>query len=557
MLFLGEWCLLFSRRHIWQGLGPALPHSWTNIEQTGPARSYIAALYEDLLVRLGAALNEVHGIPHSTRYWRIVAGPWLYYYLCAVYERYLSLSRAFEADPSATTIVLDDACFSTPGDTTEFVEWLKSDVYNLQIYSRLLKEMGREFPVKSLAPERRLSRAEQAPSPESRFARALYSIFGGRGKVVLCDSYFPKRVVMRFALETMGKVIPVRSITAGGGKGALDKACRGALGAALPARDAFEAAVAAMIGDDIPTCLLEDYVAIGAAARRHFPAEPKAILSATWAEDEPLKRWAAESQEHGTKLLVSQHGGGYGILRYFPWEDHEMGVVDRYYSWGWSSSRHPDKTIPMPAGKFMGRKSFGADNRKNGILWVATEWPRYPLFPMNLRFPEYLDWQARFLSAFPARLRGELRFRPHREDGGWEIIERLRDLRIPFRIESWSAPFDQSLAESRLYVCDHLSTTFIDALVADKPTVLFWSPESNQLRPDAVPCMEALKAAGILFESPEAAAAAVDAAYDDVEGWWGDPRRREARRIFCRSHGRSSPAAHSEWTQELSALLNG
>jgi len=77
-----------------------------------------------------------------------------------------------------------------------------------------------------------------------------------------------------------------------------------------------------------------------------------------------------------------------------------------------------------------------------------------------------------------------------------------------------------SLENCRLYVCDHLSTTFAEALAANKPTVLFCNPETNRLRLDAQPYFDLLRNSGILFDTPETAASAVAAVYGDVEAWW-------------------------------------
>ena len=44
--------------------------------------------------------------------------------------------------------------------------------------------------------------------------------------------------------------------------------------------------------------------------------------------------------------------------------------------------------------------------------------------------------------------------------------------------------FFKSLSEKKLYVCDHFSTTYAEALAANVPTILFWNPEFNELRPE-------------------------------------------------------------------------
>lgn len=558
MLFLGEWCLLHRRKPIWKSLGQrVLPSILSDQEETERARSYVMPLYEDYLVRLSAVLNDIHAMQKSVRYWRIVLGPWLYLYLCVLYERYLSLRRAFEIEPKLLTVGLDNSCYVTPADTHEFLNWVKDDAYNLQIYTRLWQAMGMTFPVKTLSVDQRLVPATATRLPVGLSASLQRLILGGRDGVVLCSSYFPREVMLRFAMQTVGQVIPVRPCPRVVREGSLNRTSRRALGAVLPTNNDFETAVAHMFEEDIPRCFLEDFAAIGEAVGRHFPPSPKAILSASWPENEGFKRWAADSQESGTMLLGSQHGGNYGLLRYHPPEYHELSVMDRYYSWGWSSEPFQEKIVSMPAGILMGRKMLGADSQKKGILWGTTHSPRYPMLLWNDRFGEYLSWQARFLTALPLTLHADIRLRLHVEDGGWDIFQRLRDQGHLVKTEDWSRPFCQSLAECRLYVCDHLSTTFIEALSANKPTVLFWSLQAYDLRPDAVSYCEELKSAGMLFQTPEEAAVAVCAAYQDVEGWWNDPYRQSVRKRFCQKYGKTSPTAPADWVRELSTVLQG
>ena len=558
ILFLGEWCLLHRRRRVWNGLRHRmLPPRWPDREETDRARAYLAALYEEVLVRLGATLDGIHGGSRSPRYWRILLGFWLHNYIRVLHERYGSLRRAFDAEPELTTIGLDSACFVTPKESNDFTMWIQEDAYNLQIYTRLWQAMGMSFPVKALAEDRRPISSPVSRSSGGVLEMLLRLIRGGPGKIILCGSYFPRRFQVRLAIRSAGGIISVQQGPHALSAGHLNQTARRGLASALPINNSFEKVLAVMLTDDIPRCFVEDFAAVGETASRHYPRSPKAILSAAWNPHEPFKRWAAEAQEHGTLLLCSQHGGGYGMVSNFAFEDHDMAIADRFYSWGWVSGKSPERIVPMPGGRLMGRNQLGADRHKQGILLVTTMSSRYPWSQFEHPFSEYLKWQARFLAAFPHALRDELRLRPHREDGGWDIVQRLRDQGFSVQIEDWGRLFYQSLNECRLYVSDHLSTTFIESLSADKPTVLFWSPQAELLRSEAIPYCEELKSAGILFDTPEEAAAAVGPIYEDVESWWRNPRRQEIRKKFCSEFGSTSAEAESAWEKELSSILEG
>jgi len=288
-----------------------------------------------------------------------------------------------------------------------------------------------------------------------------------------------------------------------------------------------------------------------------FPANPKAIFSCVaWYYDELFKSWAAPESEKGTLLIGMQHGGNYGSAAYQPSVDHEIKITDRYFTWGWDRQETPTKVIPWLASKLTGRRSFNAENKKEGILFVATTAPRYLFqFPRPpYRFEQYLVWQSRFLAALNKPLLSRLRVRFHREDMGWDMPARWKECNPAIPVETWDIPFLQSLADCRIYVSDHMETTYIEALFANKPTILFWDPEINELRTEAQPYYELLRTAGILHDTPEAAAAAVSRVYDDVIVWWNNTDRQKARKTFCDRFARTSTNAVDQWAKEFERI---
>ena len=55
----------------------------------------ILGLYEEYLV-VSNWLNRVHGIDYSYDYWRIIVGPWLYYFISIVFDRLESIRISSE-----------------------------------------------------------------------------------------------------------------------------------------------------------------------------------------------------------------------------------------------------------------------------------------------------------------------------------------------------------------------------------------------------------------------------------------------------------------------------
>jgi len=559
VLFLGPWCCLYRRKEVWQALDATmLPGPFDEDGAGVSGHVAVGALYETVLPVLAARMNALHATDHTLRYWRIMIGPWLHVYLSVLRDRHAQIEQALACHPDLHTVTLAEESHVVAESTHDFIERLHLDSFNLQFYSRILAALGYRFPTRAL---------DVAPSPsviagpgwKKRAVRRVTTLWARATatvsrSVLLKDSYFSKSAEVDLIKASAGRISPIWGPTVRLPGYAPDHALRDRLHGLQLGTDSLSRCVAAMLPNDIPTCFVEGYGALCRAAGSEFPLTPAVIFSANaWYYDEVFKTWASGCQARGSTLVGSQHGGNYGALRCMPSEDHEAAILDRYYTWGWERTGTAARVKPMPAPKLAGRERRQADNRKEGVLWVSTMLPRYlvqyPWLPAD--FTEYLSWQARFAAALPQPVAAATRLRPHREDNGWDLVDRLRDQVPGLRIESWDIPFQDSVRDCRLYVCDHLSTTFIEALATNTPTLLFWDPRANVIRPDAREYYDLLRSHGVLFDTPEAAAEAVNSIYSDVEAWWNEPGRQRAVARFCQRFARTAPDAIPLWREEL------
>lgn len=570
ILFLSEGCRRYSRRSAWETLGSrVLETPWNSEREVSDAYHFVAGVYERHLSLLAQALNDVHGRRHNLRYWRIVLGPWLNRYLHAVYDRYRLIRRALDVEPDLTTIGLEERCFVTPRNTDEFTRLILDDPYNLQLCTKIMTVLGLNFPRK----ETRVSLTPPAPLPQSdgdrnpplkarlkRMAKDWYQATLEATQrdrpLILKSSYFTRRVQILLSIKTLGRAwinetppMPDAPATA-----PLDRKLRRGLYEASVG-DEFERVLSQLLPEDIPRYFIEEYAHVEAYARAHYPAPPIAIFSANaWYFDEAFQHWAGNCAEKGTQLLGTQHGGYYGTQRYMIHETHELGITDRYYTWGWERSETRTEVVPQPASKLLGRKPLPADGR-TGLLFILTSAPRFLLeFPDSPgQYHDYLHLQRLFVESLEPRLLDEMRVRPHISDYGWDVAQRWHDQFPRVALETWDKSFWESLVDCRLFVTDHISTTYLEAIAANKPTILFWKPDAavNSIHPDAQSYFDDLRAVGILHDSPQAAAKAVERAYWDVEAWWNEPRRQLAIDRFRQRFARTSSNALALWTEEF------
>lgn len=563
-LWLAPWCRRYTRRAVWERLGGgAVGDPWRTPGSLDAGIARASSLSERALEQLGAVLGAHHGERWSERQTRVLLGPWLLSYVPAQLDRWERLALGMREHSGLAALGWPEAQSVVPTDTLEAVQLLKGDRYNLQLMTPMMGALGMDVaPAKGVVAE---PRPEFIGGARSRSARrrlaeraagAALALRGGRA-VAMRSPHFSRDAQLELARALRLAAVPAPSVEPLPPAPA-DPRVRAALGVLDVGDGAFEGHLAAALIADMPTCFVEGYPALRAAARAMGRC-PAAVMSANaWHYDEPFKRWVADGAAGGSQLLGVQHGGNYGIDAYAPSEDHETAITDRYYTWGWTREGVAATTVPMPAPKLIGRTALPADADKNGILFVATSLPNYPM-QLDVgpqRFERYLARQDEFLSAIAGDVRAALRMRPHRESLGWDIPERIADAHPDLELEAWDVSFEESLSSCRLFVCDHLSTTFAEALGLDKPTILFWDPDETRLRADADDTIAALRDAGILFDDPSDAARAVQLAYADVVAWWNAPARKKAVARFREHYARTDPRAIELWASELKRVVN-
>jgi putative transferase (TIGR04331 family) len=257
----------------------------------------------------------------------------------------------------------------------------------------------------------------------------------------------------------------------------------------------------------------------------------------------------ATAKDSGAKILIGQHGGNYGIQKNMLSEDFERNISNKFCTWGWSED---PKTVPMPSPKLMDNLVKPRKTKSDGLLFISTSTIAngsiiYPF--SNNSFDDYLQWQYEFISLLPQSLRNRLRFRTLREWGRdfWGPLKKsYPELQFENAYQT-RISFRQRLSEARLFICDHLSTTFVEALASNKPTILFWDPHTYQVRDSVKHIFDSLHACGILHYAPQSAALEVEQACANVDVWWSEEKRQKAVRDFRFSMLKFSNNAEREW----------
>jgi putative transferase (TIGR04331 family) len=566
IIFLGEWCKLYNRKNEWMSLEyEDVPFVWKNTEIVLNGIEYCNKIYEKSLVQLTQTLNAYHCIEKDVRYYRIILGNWLFLFIHQLYDKYLTLKKAFGKYPNAQTWLLDEEQYYIPVEYNSYIEHILSDKYALQIYSQVLMALGYDFERKKLSKpiEQSLSYRLNfdlskklrlfnlftkvslpilallhkktititAPYSNYNFVEAyLKLLFKSRFRCIFDDMRY--KVDISFNIDqTMRK----QELSLNG--------------------DEFESVFSKILLSNIPVLFMEGFASFRDSVIKMPIHNSKAFFTANALHGNYIFKFFLAEHYKTIKILNGQHGGGYGIHFTTAIEEYEKSVADIFYTAGWKKN---ESTIPLAVPKFFSKEHSTAISTDK-TLFTIIEMPRYvyrlqfsPL-ASNYLF-ETINQIMIFLKHFQKR--DKLVIRTYPQDlYGWDTNKRIAEHFSDCFFDDFSKPFDQMLRTAKIFLTSGAHTTYLEALAANKPTVIFLSDKVFRFHPDAQPYFERLQDANILHYSPESAAEHLNVVYDDVDTWWQSDKVQETRIAFVNQYARCSSNWAEEWVAEFDRVL--
>ncbi len=563
LLFLGEWCKLFGKREMLKDLDIVLhPYHWDNRKKFEIDYRSLEKIYEQKLASLSKQLGKMHGVSTEIRYWRIIIGPWLRFFIDAVFDRYELIRTVIESDSVDGTKIhrykLNDWI---PLDFQEFYEQFRDDQWNHVIFAECIFNSGMNFsilgtkiiPQKSARPKQHLLKKWG-----KRFLEAYLNFLPARfNQISIVAANVSIGKLSKFQ-KSLSQLPYISSPNIRIDNRQTDAEKRESIVFNQPATP-FEKLLNKLIGPLIPYAYIENFAALEKKSLAIFPNHPKLILTANaYQADDGFKVWAAYHVNKKTPLILEQHGGHYGIGLLNQTEDHQLKIADVFASWGWISEEHPN-VKPMPSIKLSPYEI--RYNKSGDILMTTASYPRYFYCHFSVtvagQMLDYFEEQIRFVKTLDNSLLDSLKIRTDTGQFGWEINERFDSAGIGNLVESSAGlSLVKRLENCRISISTYNATVFLETLAANFPTLVFFDPNKYEIRPDAISMMESLREVGILHDTPESAAQFFNEIANDVEKWWHSEKVQKTRKTFCAKFANASAEWESEWVIFLKSFLS-
>lgn len=486
-------------------------------------------LHRQLSEDMAQALSRHFNFSVSDRYWDILIGPWLRSCCDNVVRRWAYLNQAideFGVTESYTTI--DHSDFSNrPHNLLEYRNLLKRQSWNQYMYSTMWDLMTNSH----------FSSLPQVPGSEFReVARDPISQKHPtpRKRAVLADTYLPRvsEIVLTMLLGSRPKSTPrVEPPSA-----IFDPDLRTRLSFDDPPLDQLHAIGREIVRDQIPTSYFEGLPVLRESTRQlRLPDAPEIIFTSNrHLYDDVFNAWVAQATEHGSKYVIGQHGGFYGLSRFPSYAElHEEDVSDANITWGWGRSK---KQLPGICLTTVGRKSKPSKRAKHLLIVCDHMWtePRSLFFDIS-EHVNYLEYVTSCAIGLPPEISKSVVVRlnhAHAETGSSQL-DWWKTHAPSVNVDNGLVRIQEIIRESRLVVSTYNGTTFLETLNLNIPTLITWSNSYIQVRDESLPYFQQLESAGIFHNTERSFIEHVTKNWNNIESWWASDTVQSARLAFC------------------------
>jgi putative transferase (TIGR04331 family) len=508
--------------------------------------------YKLYLKKLVDHLNHVHKADHGSKYWEIIIGPWLIYFIWYVDYRFSSGNTSLEK------IENKRLKYYIPYDMTSTIHMLDQTDYACQLDSMINRSLDEEkitFECFRIIPFRDTKWKIWIKKIYSNVYR-LISLYSN---VILASPYFSIKGQFKVALLSQLRIVPFFIGDKGKSNPLLNLEYRKWLETRTAFKNKLDAVLDKLILQQIPYVYLEGY--------RHLlqqlpplPSKQRVICSAVgWYCDELLQCFFSAHQEQGGRLVGLQHGGGpYGI-GINPITLLENGVTDNYLTWGWKLNV---KDIPFVSmGLSLKKKEFDSrcnDEKRENILYVTTEFSKHTPdgrgAPSGADMPVYFKQQHQFVKSLPSNVRDQIVVRVFPGDyWGQRQREQFESLMLKLRFDENKCLVD-SLLSSRLVILDSIQTVFFEVIAYGIPVLVFHNELMWEFNREFGSICEEMKKVNMLHTSPGSIAKFLSEIAGDIEGWWESNEVQALAKRLRNNYARTSSGPERMLVDQLNRI---
>ena len=533
-------------------------YHWDDRKKLQEDHFLILNLYEDYLERLTSDLNNLNDIQKTKEYWRIIIGPWLYYFISIVFDRFEMIKISSQKHKICfAELPKYNSMDWVPLDFIDFNKKFNNDDWNYYLFSEIIKNT--KFVNKKETNNELDLSSEKTIRDKFFYLKSvlffLTKIFRNiKRKVVFVEIDIPQKQIYKLLFKLRSFSISYYLRVRPNSK-EFDPKKRTKLLKTVNDQNSLEKLLDLLIPKNIPLAYLEGFKEIEKNSNKIFPKKADLIMTSNaYFSNEHFKFWVAEQKNLNTEFWVMVHGGHHGTALFNGPGELTEKIADRFYCWGWGKYN-------LPSPKLSNLRAHNIKMKGNKILFIPYSISKYSNHvdssPMSNSFDDckkmHCDFfnelkKIRMIEQVIVRIKKDIESR-NLED---EYSDHLNSNQF---LISDNEPLVKSIEKSQLVIVTYDSTVFLEALILNQPTCLFLRKNFWEMSEDAQPFFDRFVSCGILHYDEKSLANHISKNKNNFKIWWYSKEVQEAKNSFIKKFGLNSDNWIEDWYNEINNFL--
>lgn len=313
----------------------------------------ISLKIENKLVKvIYKTLNQLHNIDYSEKQWKIIFGHWLRLYIRVFSNRYIHLTKILKKKKIDYFIYNEDLTNKESNEIINFVEKIKNDNFNDEIYKKII-----DFKSKKIKIKKKIIKSGVNKNRKFNIFKLFNLFFYKNDKIFISEPYLNKKdnILLHINLGIFPRFWDNSKFS---NYSDINLKMRNILKNKIKRNQKnLESFLLSNIFDYMPKAYLEDFKNISEYAKKKFPKNPKIILTAnSFFFNETFKNYVAQNYKK-SKYCVLQHGNNY--QSHFDEHNNSIEENTSHYFLSWFKSPKSKKYIATCMQKKIVKKKIG------------------------------------------------------------------------------------------------------------------------------------------------------------------------------------------------------
>ena len=536
----------------------------TTREELQADHDYVDKKFRQYTEILVARLDKIHHVNYGSQFWKKALSMGFLRHVSMCYDFFKACEENLDVEKHEFKL-LSESSFHIPNSFDEHRHFLQHtnfgqeqlfsiycDLFLQEQYTKVNIEYSESFPGK-IDKSSFVVRLLNQLKARGLFSKILFNIArmisSYRNPVIaVLESFFSAKNFTKIIIKSAGLIQEIKLPSVEFIDDKIDLDARLYLAKYDSGFDDFDRFVFAAMRYLIPKSFVENFNSIYNTYLKYLSGYPqlKSIVCESWIGSETTSIALAIAKQNGVNHIYNEHN----YLSY-PFVGnalkYQIPLVDEFLTLGWNNSSYPN--LIASGSLFEWQEEGYYTHKEHDILFIiAISTARIPVICADYGengaygVQSTMKFDDDFLDALGDDILSQVYVRsyPDKKAKNWltwdyrfllsKYLSRVK------HYDDYSLSGKLLMKKSRLVVVAYKSTSHLESLVANIPTIFFWNKEIMHFEKEHENIYDELIKCGICQTDPIKAANFVNKIKDNPERWWFDKETQKGRGLFLKKN---------------------